>query len=56
MSRIAERPSFTYTDPGFQLHFRDNKKENCAIDNLELIALENMSRVFNPTHRNQYSV
>lgn len=41
---------------GFQLHFKDNDKEHCAIENLELVPLERMSRVFNPTGRNQYSV
>lgn len=42
--------------PGYQLHFKDNDKENCTIENLELVPLERLSRVFNPTGRNQYSV
>lgn len=42
--------------PGFQLHFKDNNKERCSIDNLELVPLQEMGRIFNPTHRNQFSV
>lgn len=42
--------------PGFQLHFKDNDKENCAIENLVLVPLDQLSRVYNPTGRNQYSL
>lgn len=40
---------------GFQLHFKDNNKEHCAIENLELVPLDRLSRVFNPSGRNQFS-
>lgn len=40
---------------GFQLHFKDNDKEHCAIENLELIPLQEMARVFNPDHHNQFT-
>lgn len=41
---------------GFQIHFIDNNKENCSLENLELVPLTEASRRFNPTGRNQYTV
>lgn len=41
---------------GFQLHFKDGNKENCHIENLELVPFQQLSKTFNPNGRNQYSI
>lgn len=39
-----------------QLHFIDGDKQNCALENLEVVPYEMLSRTFNPSGRNQFSV
>lgn len=41
---------------GFVLYFKDGNKNNVSMENLDLLAKENMSKVFNPTGRNQFSL